>query len=369
MTISTASSVSILCAGPGLGFYVPGVIVQKQLARRNIPAEVHVFESLLTEDKKGNLPRAKASFHRNFSFALMGQQMVKDPSPYLDEPATETLLRNWKTENRTHFIVFSGFWIPVLERYLALCPEKPDIELCHVDSANSSSWSLFDTSASYYKHIWFNNWEHRSISFFLDVAGFDPVPYSHRDPSYMVHGGGWGMGTYKEKVKELNRMKLKLDVLAYELKDLEEADPVNRYYMIDPDWHAWERGADGKYGFPPLGIVQEQSATQYINNKEYPELYRYISKKKAIISKPGAGTLIDSLSSSTPLICLEPFGGYENKNSQLWQHYGLGLSFSDWMESGCSDELLQDCHKNLLKVRASTPEYVNTYINKLSHGT
>lgn len=368
--MSKTSPISILCAGPGLGFYIPGILAQRQLNQAGLAAVVHVFEGFLVEHKKQNVPKAKINFHRNFSFALMGQNLAKDPSSHLDDYQVEKLLLLWQKEQRRHFIVFSGFWIPLLKRY----SERVDkselfIDLCHVDSAPSTSWSLFDTSSDEYNHIWFNNWEDKQVSYYIDVSGEQVIPYEKRRKSYLIHGGGWGMGTYKDKLNELNRSKLMLDVIAYEYGDLDQRNELNNYYMIDPQWNTWDLNQKGLHQFPPFGEVDLSGKVSFRENFQYPEIYKIIRKSKAIISKPGAGTLLDSLSSATPLICLKPFGGYEDKNALLWEHFGLGVSFEKWEASGFSEKLLCDMHKNLVEMRASAKDYIKTYINNFVYGT
>jgi hypothetical protein len=400
--------ISILCAGPGLGFYIPGVIMHRQLVNKGLDARVHVFENFLQQDKKNNVPKAKIKFHRNFPFALMGQNLAKDPSPYLDEALLEELLRTWKREDRRHFVIFSGFWIPVMEKYARrVDPSGLNIHLCHVDAANSTSWNLFNTDSPIYTHVWFNHWQEKRISYHIDIAGTDPVPFNQRENEFLIHGGGWGMGTYKEKIAELNSLGLHLSIISYEKQDLEKLDlekldlekldlekhdlekkdSLNQYYMLDPAWNTWDLDDKGEHQFPPLGKVLLPDASEaalnadaqepspnlnagmvYTSNNDYPEVYNIIRMKKGIISKPGAGTLMDSLSSATPLLFLEPFGDYENKNALLWEYFGLGISLTDWIAADCAEEILLRLHENLLKVRSATENYITSYCKKFNHG-
>ncbi len=369
-TAQNDQQVSILCAGPGLGFYVPGVVMNRQLGNYGQDSAVYVFEDFLRKDKKDNVAKAKINFHRNFSFALMGQQLAKDPSPYLDEARLGELLTAWQQQACRHFVVFSGFWIPVLEQYRQLLNgAELDIHLCHVDAANSTSWKLFETATTTgYNHIWFNNWDNRSITYFLNISGAEPLPFTERDNEFILHGGGWGMGTYKEKAAILNRSGLSLSIISYEQKDVDQMDPQNKYYMLDPAWDTWQTNAAGEHQFPPIGRIQPDGNIRYHINHAYPEVYNIIKKTRGIISKPGAGTLMDSLSSATPLLYLEPFGDYEAKNAALWQHYGLGMPLKDWMDAGCPAELLAKFHHNLLSIRSQAEDYVKLYIKNLNHG-
>ncbi len=365
--------VTILCAGPGLGFYVPGIIIQRQLNQSGIPAETYVFEEFLVDNKKANLKKTKENFHRNFSFALMGQKLAKDPSESISIPKMESLVRGWIHEGRDKFIVLSGFWLPIIHRFLALYEGKAKIDLCHVDADYSSSWRLFDTSSEQYNEIWFNHWETKKINFYLDIDGEAPVPFHERKDEFMLHGGGWGMGTYKSKKQDLNAHGFRLNILAYETPDLEQDDSINNYFLMNPAWNTWDTLPSGEHMFPPLSPAKtgakELSERLHQNEDRYPSLYNLLKYSKAIISKPGAGTLLDSLSSATPLIILEPFGEYENKNGKLWKEYGMGISFEDWASSGFSESILEQLHRNLLEKRSETSNYVTTYIKRFfNHG-
>lgn len=363
-----SDKITILCAGPGLGFYVPGIVMQRQMKELGIQAETYVFEECLIDSKKANFRKTKENFHRNFSFALMGQKLAKDPSASINPAKMDTLINKWLEEGCNKFIVLSGFWLPVINQFLIYSGGDANVDLCHVDADYSSSWGLFDTSSDIYTEIWFNHWESRKINFYLNIDRKSPVPFNERGSECMLHGGGWGMGTYKLKKEELNNNGLKLNIIAYESKDLVQDDTVNNYFMMDPEWDTWDTNPYGEHLFPPLHPVKnknvELSRLLYKNEGQYPSLYNLIKYCKAIISKPGAGTLLDSISSATPLIILEPFGEYENKNGMLWKEYGMGISFDDWAASGFSENVLEKLHQNILKIRSETDNYVTSYIKR-----
>ena len=148
----------ILCAGPGLGFYVPGVVLSRQLSRQGHVAGVDVFEGLFIKEKSDNIPRAKERFHQNFSFARMAQGLAKDPSPFLDADKLRVLFFGWDRDGITKFVLLSGFWIPVMELYVSERPDKAiTVLLCHLDAANSTSWDLFPLTPAGFKHLWLCN--------------------------------------------------------------------------------------------------------------------------------------------------------------------------------------------------------------------
>jgi UDP-N-acetylglucosamine:LPS N-acetylglucosamine transferase len=82
--------------------------------------------------------------------------------------------------------------------------------------------------------------------------------------------------------------------------------------------------------------------------------YDVIRRSKAIVSKPGGCTLIDSLSSATPVVFLEPYGSAERSNGKIWEHLGFGISYTAWRETGYDASVLEQLHSNILsRTRAS----------------
>lgn len=361
--------VTILNAGPGLGFYVPGVIMARQLKEAGIPAELHVFESFYKGDKKNIIPKMKSKFHKNFSFALMGQNMATDPAGALDEKLVTALIESWIKEKRQHFVVFSGFWMSVLNRFLDSTDSAAiHIDLCHLDADYSVSWKMYSCSKPDVNTNWFHSWENQKINYYMNVDGSSPLPFEKRDHNLIIHGGGWGLGDYEAKGEELIATEFSLSVLVYDQQDLEKANPKFDFYFLDPKWNIWDLNENDQHDFPPLFHIdrKDNNNMKRLSNKDFSPLYEIVRKSKAIISKPGAGTLIDSLSSATPLIMLEPYGNSENKNGLLWKKYGLGMSFEDWRETDFSSEVLEQMHQNLLNVRSDTTNYITSYI--INHG-
>ncbi|WP_029284515.1 hypothetical protein [Pedobacter sp. R20-19] len=360
--------VTILNAGPGMGFYVPGVIMAKQLKEAGIPTIVHVFENFYKGDKKNIIPRMKSKFHKNFSFALMGQSMATDPSSALNEEMVTLLLDTWLKEKRHHFVVFSGFWLSILNRFLEITDHKDiKIDLCHLDADYSVSWKMYNCTSATANTVWFHSWEKQQINYYMNVDGLSPVPFKKRDNNLIIHGGGWGLGDYQAKGEALSSTEFTLSIIAYDKQDLVQENEKFHFYFLDPEWNIWDQ-KNNQHHFPPLFQIDSngENKMELLDNSQFSPLYEIIRKSKAIISKPGAGTLIDSLSSATPIIILEPYGNSENKNGLLWIKYGLGMLFEDWKKTGFSSEVLEQMHLNLLNIRARTENYINSYI--INHG-
>jgi hypothetical protein len=360
--------VSILCSGFGLGFYIPGLLINYQLKQTFIPTEVLVFETLFQTDKKDKIDESKKAYHNNFSVALMAQKMPKDIRTGLDEMLVEQLLQLWEKEDRRHFIAISGHWIYILDRYRERQYPKPIyVDLLYVDSGLSPSWkSLKKFNPGYdapYQEVWLYDWQNRSVNQYISVSRDKPIRFDEREDRYVIHGGGWGMGTYREKISELEQFGLSLDVVIYEPEEAQHLHHGNRYYMNAPNWRSWEREANGRHEFPLFAEIKGgDSEPTFSNIEEHHKLYSVVRRSKAIISKPGAGTVMESFASATPVILLEPFGDHEQKNADIWLSLGFGISYADWKESNYSSDLLQALHNNLLSKLAETRNYVDDYV-------
>jgi hypothetical protein len=360
-------NVIVLGGGPGLGFYIPGLIVHKQLKSRGIFSKMYAYENLIKSEKRENFVKAKTSFHRDFKFALISQKLTRSVTEHVDQTLLEELFNEWDRIEQKYFVVFSGFWTAILELYITeQNSNELHVDLCHVDAAESSSWSLTKSEMPCYKHVWFFNWKEAKVSYYINIDDTEPLPYISRNNRFLIHGGGWGIGRYKEVIPVLEDRGYALDILNYEYPDLNKNGSTNnRYYMIDPTWHHWLKDERGDLQFPPFAKVVNGAEPKFTKANEYPEIYSIIKNSKAIISKPGAGTLLDSLSSATPLILLAPFGDYEEKNGLLWEKYKLGIPFEKWADSDYSSDLLEELHHNLIALRGQTKNYLKDLVCNL----
>jgi hypothetical protein len=134
--------------------------------------------------------------------------------------------------------------------------------------------------------------------------------------------------------------------------------------MVSPDWRAWER-SDGEHTFPPFAEIDGDG--QAAANGEHG-LYELIRRSKAIISKPGGGTLIDSLSSATPVVLLEPCGDAEAANGALWEYLGFGIPFAKWRATGYDGAVLARLHANLRGRPRNGPDYPRYAADRMQQG-
>ncbi len=355
--------ITILGSGVTLGIYVPALTINYQLRNKGLSTDVIVLESLFLKEKQDKLPEAKAAFHKNFKFALMAQKMPDGINASIDNNKLELLLQKWKKEGRKKFLVFSGYWVPILEEFLTMA-NYPDIEIyiCHMDVTVSASWETFKSSNPAYKHVWMFSINENKVSSYIDISGETPIPFEKRENNILVHGGGWGIGTYQKVIPQIIGKGYTLDIIAYNSKDVNIHKKTINYYLLDPEWNAWGKDVNSEYTFPGLALIKDNEQVQnYINNNKFSEVFNLIKRNKAIISKPGGATLIDSMASATPLVFLDPFGDYEAKNAELWMKLGFGVSFNDWEKSNYSSNLLENLHNNIISKRESIGNYLNNF--------
>lgn len=365
-----SKTVVLLCSGSGLGFYVPGLIMEYRLKENGISTEVFVIETYLTEEKKDKMLESKKSYHENFSVAIVAQKMPRDIRKSFDYAAIDKLLEYMANKDIRDFIVFSGHWVYILDMYREkVYPKEINAEIIYLDSDLSPSWKwLKKYKPQYsknYKEVWFFSFENKNINYRLCVCDEPLIPYELRDNRFIIHGGGWGMGTYQSKISELDEIGISLDIVIYDISEMKNNKPQNRYFMIDPLWSAWKREECKGYQFPPFGEITNSESPKFKNKELYHESFDIARKAKGIISKPGGGTLIDSLASATPIIFLEPFGKHEQKNAELWIHLGFGITYDQWRESGFSSRILQNLHINLMNAAGLYQDYVKGYLSAI----
>ncbi|MDN4616884.1 UDP-glucuronosyltransferase [Paenibacillus sp. PsM32] len=364
-------TVTILCSGFGLGFYTPGLLVEASLKRMGIPTDVLVFENVMQSDQLQKVDKSRQAYHADFSVALMSQRIPQDIRKSMDDEQIATLLQQWESEGRQHFICLSGHWIYILDRYREQVGEANiHVDLLYLDVVDSPSWKsvrkrLGQLHESYHE-VWLFGHGEQEMYTYIDIPLSDPViPYSQRQHRLLVHGGGWGMGTYRERIAELEQVGYGLDIILYDQDERGTSEQGQRYYRMNPEWRTWQQNEQDKHTFPPLGEVQADQSVQYESRAEYHILCEIERNVQAIVSKPGGGTLADSFALSTPIIFLEPFGEHEAQNAAQWEKYGFGLSYERWMsEYGGGTDILEQMHQQLLQARQQFPAYADEYIQR-----
>lgn len=358
--------VTILCSGMGLGVYVPSLLLEYQLRNRGIKTEVFIIENYFSEEKIKKLEENKNAFHKSFKVAVLGHRMsIGDISLSLEETKIKKLLNYFRENERKDFIVISGHWPFILERYINMVgKENINIETLRLDSDIAPSWKKFKNENNFFNDVWIFDNERKDLPFRISVNVNLPIPYNKRENRFLIHGGGWGMGTYKDKISELNKKGLDLDIVAYESDETEKNQEQNRYYLLDPEWRPWNTNGSVKNQFPPMFTLNDEGKKEKLYSEGYQAIYDVCAKNKAIISKPGGGSLVDSLASATPIIFLEPIAKHEQTNAEFWEELGLGISYNKWKNEGYSLDILEKIHRNLLRKLDSTTDYIDYFTNR-----
>lgn len=333
--------IEILTSGVALGVHVPGLLLADRLRERGVPVEVQVLERLLPPQVLATTEKMKWAFHRNFRFALAGQKVAGSPVKSVDPAAVQRLRARWRAAGVTRFVVFSGFWLPLVADL------GVPIDVCHVDSVASPSFTKTGLSMPA-RHVWLADADGGTLPCTIPVSHTPPVPWHDREPRVFLHGGGWGMGTYRDHAAELRAHGFGLDVVAYEDTDVTQDDL--RYFMVDPRWHPWLDD-----GYPPFGQVRPGAPTDFRRGAGHHGSFDLTRTAVATVSKPGGGTLLDSLWSATPAVLLDPFGAHEERNSRLWQDLGFGITLDRWRATGFSLDVLRELHEALRT--ADVPDY------------
>ncbi|MBX4148151.1 hypothetical protein [Paenibacillus lautus] len=353
-----SSSVTLLASGNSLGAYIPAMHLHMFLQSRGVGTDVQVLENLYHEEVRHKIRSTKKAFHADFSVARMGHKLAKPVDSSLDEETVRRMLEGWKRAGVTRFVVFTGFWLPILERYKEAAEIPLDIRLIRLDAIDTPSYKVHKQLYLSYDNVWFYDPSKLSPGSYLATDEEAPLPYAQRTGRILIHGGGWGIGTYAGTISELQKLGHSLDVIVYDPSEVKEDDGVTRYFGTEASWDPWSKDAQGCHTFPPMvryvrqdGVLREFPLGSY---SAYTDLMRNCA---AIISKPGGATLNDSLAFGIPFVMLEPFGDHELHNSAYWESRGFGIRFAEWKARDFSKPKLQEICRCLLEQRSKINHY------------
>jgi hypothetical protein len=187
-------TIEILTSGVALGVHVPGLLLADRLREKGVAVGVSVLERLLPAQKLTTTATMKFAFHRDFRVALADQKMTGSPADSVEPAAVEELFADWRSRGVDRVVVLSGFWLPILAGYDCA------IDVCHVGSVSSPSFAKTVTDLDV-RHVWLAG----AIPCSIPVSHDPPLPWADREPRVLLHGGGWGMGTYRDHIDELPR--------------------------------------------------------------------------------------------------------------------------------------------------------------------
>ncbi|MFL5282063.1 MAG: hypothetical protein ACJ8AW_14020 [Rhodopila sp.] len=358
--------VTILTSGIGLGVYIPALLIQRQLAGGGIDADVEVLEAWFTAKSLEQLVAYREACQRNFALAQIGHRMARSVESDLDRARLDALLDSWAGQGRTNFIIWSGFWLPVLEEYRRRVPHLAvRRDLCRIDADISASFKVHRDLEGDGTVIWLWHGAEKAIRHEIPVLADVPLTFAERPRRLVVHGGGWGLGTYGKMLPMLARAGYGLDIVIHDPTQRQRHGPEDRFYVLNPDWEPWQRDESGRYIFPPVGLVGDDGQMRYSRNDTFHGFHSVIRQAMGIVSKPGGCTLIDSLAAATPVVLLEAYGYAEQANAGIWEELGFGLPFAAWEAAGCSEEALRRAHQALIARGRSRTGYPGSYAARM----
>lgn len=333
----------LLTSAMGLGTYVPALHLYEYLKNKGHAVSMDVFERYFKEETMQKYLKNKQEYHKNFKVAKLGHKLAeRQLGSVLEDETEKKIMETWELSGVERFILLSGNWVSTVHKFKERHGSKVKAAVVHMDVDTPPSWKHFDNSDQ----------------FFLEILPFDKhgvnylfeTPYQRKDianegmPCFFFHGGGWGMGDYASKKKELEAdMDCAFIELVHNTEELEENQRTS-YYLMDQGWKPWIPDNSGEYFFP---VMLDENSGQKLDNQNMRGLYELYESCDAIISKPGGGTILDSLITKVPVVFLEPVALHERKNQEAWEALGMGISFKAWKETGYSMEVLQNIQENI----------------------
>ncbi len=357
------NKIKILTSAMGLGTYIPALHIADYLNRNNYFADVEVFEDFFDELSLDKYTKTKAMFQSSYKAAVLGHKLASKKLNFiLNDTTMDHILQKWKEEVIDTFIVLSGNWTSIVGRYMD-CFSKVKAIIVHMDVGVAPSWKDFDNQNGRFLEIW--PIDEKGVNYIIDNH-FDEIPETSpgkEQDKFFLHGGGWGMGTYSEKLKELSAILP--NPIITTINDRKEYQSHNNttYYMIDPDWKPWQKNKNAAYDYPPMYKVDHD--IESIENDHSNGLYHLYHSCCGIISKPGGGTLMDSLITATPIVFLEPIAEHEKVNEKLWTELGFGLPYEAWIQSEDPIKALHVMKENIQICQSGTPYLGSRLIKEL----
>ena len=337
-----------------LGVYVPALTVKKQLESRGYQADLFTMEELYT-GKESVMEETKKHFHEDFRLAKFSYRIPTRNRTVIDPEKKEQFLETLRKKPYDTIITFSGFWAEILKELRERCPEmRGHLYAIHMDAGKSHSWD--GVSREDLRNLWLYRLEEQAVYCTLEK----PVINNQRRKRILVHGGGWGIGEYQTYVQQLNLQGWTVDRIVYYPQEADPKDSVNTHYLLDP---AWKPDA-GKKEYPRLLKMEQGEWIPFEESREKRNPITVLMEQDlAVLSKPGGGTLADSLSHTVPLLFAPPLASYEADNQELWELKGFGMKAEDFLACMSKEETLAEMRHRLEEQSESLPcvlDYLET---------
>ena len=346
----------LLAASSGLGTYTPAVQLYHYLASEGRAVSLEVLERVFRDEKLDQIARSRRRFQEDFRFALTARKVLSlhSPADSVSADKSALLMKAWREAGEKHFVVFSGFWLPVLKQYREEMMTEIAVDCVQMEVVLSPSWCAHLKDYPYpTRQIWFYSESQCKIA--QTLLPQNETVACQRERRLVLHGGGWQIGDYSDSVEALVDAGYAL-LVGWPHDRPCVPYPNVRYFRIDPCWETWI-AEEGEY--PPLEISDDGRFVP-LETSGFHWLLQQIATSSGIVSKPGGATLLDSLSTATPLVHTSPYGETEARNAIVWNSLGLGVSYADWQANGYDDEMLAAAREHLEAVREPLHSYAET---------
>ncbi|MBC8754078.1 hypothetical protein H2O64_05310 [Kordia sp. YSTF-M3] len=344
----------------GFGVYFPARIVANSLNAAGFDSEVLLIEHFFTDAKRKTYEASKTAYSKNYKLAKLATKLSIDSSDMFDTAKVETLFKRWKEEKISEFLCFSGLWLDLLSLYSKYNPQL-SVKLCRLDAGDAVTWRTNDEIVIQETYSFLDLPEGK-INYKLSIPTLHYIPYSERTASVVIHGGGWGLGDFLETTQQLPENIIKKILVKDFSNDVLQKGKTT-FYINDPDWNPINN-SDVSY-FPRLGEISSKDTIVYAINDEYHAVLDLIVDSKAIISKPGGMTIVDSIITGTPLLYLDPMGENEEGNQLLIERLKIGTSFKAWQQENFSNKMLVEFHENIERIKIDLPDLTSKIIADL----
>jgi hypothetical protein len=357
MPTQEAHSINIVTSIIGYGVYFPALIVYEQLKALNYDVHIYIIERFFDEKAISEFERTKTAFQKDVRLVQIASRIPVKYTEKLSPEKTSALFDEWEQHNTSHFLCFSGLWLATLKAY----KDKHShcvIDTCRVDSAVAATWEALSGHEDLIANdLSFFNAKTNTVNYVLNIPEITPLPYSERTQNVTMHGGGWDLGDFTSKTAQFTDT-YHVNLIVNDRKELSDENVT--LYANQPKWNPLYAN-----GFPPFGSID----TAHANYEKHPGILTVLAQSKAIVSKPGGMTLMDSLISETPLIFLKSVGKNENSNQQLWENLQLGISLETWLQSEEKEAILDEMQARIVALKTKTPCFLKTYTNLIASTT
>jgi hypothetical protein len=350
-----SNTIVILSSLVGYGAFIPALLLYSQLESEGRSVRLHVIENYYTDEKKAVFEQTRTAFRKNPKLVRIASGLSAQLENNLSHSGEEELFGRWREEGCYKFICFSGLWSGLLAHF-AEKDGRVKIVFCKVDSGFSSAWKNIDPSLLQHHHTSFFNAEEGTILYKISPPGIEPRPFDQRDKAVLLHGGGWYLDGFGRQIEAIGRHYTCRPVQRASDPDhspAEYVEPIRENYTWDP-----LHNKDHFHTLPSYSLWSQP-------DRRYAGLWELMNGCKAIVSKPGGMTLMDSLITATPLVMLEPAGKNEEDNGRLWQQLGLGIYYEDWERENFSGVILEKMHRDLLRKRTEAPDFISCVRQRL----